>query len=118
MENVLEILESLVVMINAEKFLNELHEAKFEQILGILKVPAFGESRQKIDIIAAQMATVGQIVPELNGEADEDEEDEEEKKEEAKPAKVEEIVDEDEKLLAELQQEQASGNYTKIDELD
>ena len=79
-------------------------------------MPAFGESRQKIDIIAAQMATVGQTVPELNDEADEDEE--EEKKDEAEPPKVEEIVDEDEKLLAELQKEQADGNYTKIDELD
>ena len=53
MDNNREILDAIVLLINTERFLNELHEAKFEELLSILKIPAFGESRTKVDIIAA-----------------------------------------------------------------
>ena len=61
MDNTKEILDALVLLINAEKFLQDLYAMKFEQILGIIKAPAFGETRTKIDVLAAQLASANQL---------------------------------------------------------
>ena len=52
MENTAEILDALILMTNSDTFLDQLHEAEFEQVLGILKTPAFGETRMKVDVLA------------------------------------------------------------------
>ena len=47
-------------MTNSDTFLDQLADAKFEQILGILKMPAFGETKMKVDVLAGQLAAAGQ----------------------------------------------------------
>jgi hypothetical protein len=56
MDNTREILDALVLLINSSKFLVKMQEARFEQILGIVKCPAFGDTRMKCDVIAGQLA--------------------------------------------------------------
>ena len=47
MPNVKEILDTLVLLANSDKVLREMYDKKFDQMLAVLKLPAFGESRTK-----------------------------------------------------------------------
>ena len=58
MDNTQEILDSIVLLINADKFLRELHAAKFQTLLRCIKCPNFGETMTKVDLIAGQLASV------------------------------------------------------------
>ena len=58
MDNTREILDAIVLLINAEKFLKELHAAKFHTLLRCVKCPNFGETMTKVDLIAGQLASV------------------------------------------------------------
>lgn len=51
MENTQGILDAFILLINAEKFLNELHSNKFHELIEVCKRPAFGETTMKCDII-------------------------------------------------------------------
>ena len=64
MAHVHEILDAIILMCNADTFLNYLADHKFEQILGILKMPAFGETQMKADVLAGQLAAAGQPMTE------------------------------------------------------
>ena len=44
MDNTREILDALVLLINAEKFLKQLHAAKFQKLLRCIKCPSFGDT--------------------------------------------------------------------------
>jgi len=44
MDNTREILDALIILTNAEKFLKELHAAKFYNLLRCVKCPAFGQT--------------------------------------------------------------------------
>ena len=59
MEHVHEILDAIILMCNADTFLSYLADHKFEQIIGILKMPAFGETQMKVDVLAGQLAAAG-----------------------------------------------------------
>ena len=115
MDNTREILDALVLLINTDGFLNQLYDAKFEQILNILKHPAFGETATKIDVLSAQLATAG-MPKELEPTEDEAvEENEEEQKEEAKEEAKEEVKE----VEVKVEEKQANGKpFTSIDELD
>lgn len=58
MDNTHEILDSIVLLINADKFLKELHQASFQTLLRCVKCPNFGETMTKVDLIAGQLASV------------------------------------------------------------
>ena len=77
MDNTREILDALILLSNSDKFLKELHTAKFHLLLNIVKCPAFGETQVKVDTIAGQLASVDMAGPELNTQADEEEKTEE-----------------------------------------
>lgn len=44
MDNTREILDALILLSNTDRFLRELYDAKFEQILRCIKCPNFGET--------------------------------------------------------------------------
>ena len=58
MDNTRELLDALILLTNADRFLRELHEAKFDQLMRCFKCPAFGETQVKIDTIAGQLASL------------------------------------------------------------
>jgi len=53
MENTREILDALILMVNLDKFLKDLHAKKIFSLLSCIKCPAFGDTQTKIDTIAA-----------------------------------------------------------------
>jgi len=58
MDNTHEIADALVILANSEKFLKELHAAKFQNLLRCIKCPAFGRTTEKIDVIGMQIASL------------------------------------------------------------
>ena len=53
MDNTREILDALILLANADKFLRELYDARFDQLIRCLKCPGFGETQTKVDTLAA-----------------------------------------------------------------
>ena len=51
MTNTREILDTLVLLANSDKLLRDMYDKKVDQLLAVLKLPAFGESRTKQEII-------------------------------------------------------------------
>ena len=102
-------------MTNSDTFLNQLHGEEFEQVLGILKTPAFGETRMKVDVLAGQLAAAGQPKeqePKVETLEEAHARIKGQNEEEKEEPKVEEIKDEEPQL-------QPNGKpFTKVDDLD
>ena len=47
-----------MLLANSDTFLEAMESNGLDELLKILKVPIFGESRDKIDILAGQLASV------------------------------------------------------------
>jgi hypothetical protein len=56
--NTRELLDCFVLLANADNFLKAMGTNGMVELLKVLKVPAFGESKEKIDILAGQLATL------------------------------------------------------------
>lgn len=56
--NTREILDCFVLLANSDTFLEAMSSNGLDELLKILKVPAFGESRDKIDILAGTLASI------------------------------------------------------------
>lgn len=65
------LLDALVLLANQRENLQEMDKLRIYDLLGVLKVPAFGESQTKIDVINAQIMQLDQ--PELPMEQEEEE---------------------------------------------
>lgn len=52
MDNTREILDALILLCNQDKFLRELYDAKFDQLIRCIKCPNFGDTQVKVDTIA------------------------------------------------------------------
>ena len=53
MDNTREILDALILLVNLDKFLKDLHSKKIFSLLSCIKCAPFGETQTKIDTIAA-----------------------------------------------------------------
>lgn len=53
MDNTREILDGLILLVNADRFLKYLQEKHFSELLKCIKCPSFGETQTKVDTIAA-----------------------------------------------------------------
>ena len=57
-DNTRELLDSLVLLANSDTFLKAMKSNELSELLTVLKIPAFGDSRDKVDILAGQLATL------------------------------------------------------------
>lgn len=53
MDNTREILDGIILLVNADRFLKKLQETHFSELLKCIKCPNFGETQTKVDTIAA-----------------------------------------------------------------
>ena len=58
MENTRQLLDALVLLANSQTFLRHMDNIKIYQLLDSLKVKPFGETRDKIDVINAQIMSI------------------------------------------------------------
>lgn len=64
-----ELLDALMLLANGKVFLRLMDDIKIYQLFDVLKVKPFGESRDKIDVISAQIAAIDMPdVPENDAE--------------------------------------------------
>lgn len=56
--NTRELLDCFVLLANSERFLADMGSNSMSELLQVIKVPAFGESKDKIDLLAGQLATL------------------------------------------------------------